>query len=53
MCFLQCPKMSRFTHEHKLLLQVDIEGTKTSVWDVKEALTGAAWDGNEWCIIAA
>ena len=53
MCFLQCPKMSRVVHEHKLLLQVNIEGTKTSVWDVKEALTGAAWDGNEWCIIAA
>ena len=43
--------MSRVAHEHKLLLQVNIEGT--SVWDVKEALTGAAWDGNEWCIIAA
>ena len=42
MCFLQCPKMSRVAHEHKLLPQVNIEGRKTSVWDAKEALTGAA-----------
>ena len=42
MCFLQCPKLWRVVHEHKLVLQVNIEGTKTSVWDGKEALTGAA-----------
>ena len=45
--------MSRVSHERKLLLWVNIEGRKTSVGDAKEALTAAAWDGNEWCIIAA